>query len=118
MAANALFVVKPYKWSGQWVFDDERVGLDKEPFVAGADTMIDTAVQALGIQNAEHGFLIIFSAGPFPGAQIELEWVREEYEGNVYRRPDTDEEGWLCPALLLYFSEAPKRLCVQFKEAT
>jgi hypothetical protein len=24
-----------------WVFDDPRVGLAQEPFVAGADTMID-----------------------------------------------------------------------------
>jgi hypothetical protein len=24
-----------------WVFDDPRVGLTQEPFVAGADTMID-----------------------------------------------------------------------------
>ena len=35
---NAIFVIKPYKWNGMWVFDDERVYLDKEPFVAGADT--------------------------------------------------------------------------------
>jgi hypothetical protein len=26
---NAIFVIKPYKWNGMWVFDDERVGLDK-----------------------------------------------------------------------------------------
>jgi hypothetical protein len=30
---NAIFVIKPYKWNGMWVFDDERVGLDKEPFM-------------------------------------------------------------------------------------
>jgi len=27
---NAIFVIKPYKWNGMWVFDDERIGLDKE----------------------------------------------------------------------------------------
>jgi hypothetical protein len=32
--------------------------LDKEPFVAGADTMIDTAVDLKGIQDADDGFLI------------------------------------------------------------
>jgi hypothetical protein len=63
---NAIFVIKPYKWNGMWVFDDERVGLDKEPFVAGADTMIDTAVQLKGIQNAEAGFLMVFSAQAVP----------------------------------------------------
>jgi hypothetical protein len=29
---------------GMWVFDDPRVGLVQEPFVAGADTMIDRVV--------------------------------------------------------------------------
>ena len=57
MSKNAIHVIKPYKWSGLWVFDDERVDLDKEPFVAGADTMIDRAIEMKGIQNAQHGFL-------------------------------------------------------------
>ena len=38
---NALNVISPYKHLGVWVFDDPRVGLVQEPFVAGADTMID-----------------------------------------------------------------------------
>jgi hypothetical protein len=40
---NSIFVIKPYKWEGLWVFDDPNVGLVKEPFVGGADTMIDRA---------------------------------------------------------------------------
>ena len=82
---NAIFVIKPYKWNGMWVFDHERIGLDKEPFVAGADTMIDTAVQLKGIPNAENGFLMVFSVGPFPDAHFDLEWLREEGGGNVYK---------------------------------
>ena len=120
---NSIFVIKPYKWNGMWVFDDERVDLDKEPFVAGADSMIDTAVALKGIKNAEHGFLMVFSASPFPDADFEVEWVQEETEGNVYRaRFEIDGEvqeieGWLCPALNLYFPEAPKKLYVQVREA-
>lgn len=38
---NAINIIAPYKHRGMWVFDDERVGLHQEPFVAGADTMID-----------------------------------------------------------------------------
>ena len=57
MSKNAINVIKPYKWNGMWVFDDQRVDLDKEPFVASADTMIDTAIEMKGIQNADHGFL-------------------------------------------------------------
>lgn len=120
---NAIFAIKPYKWHGMWVFDDQRVGLDKEPFVAGADTMIDTALWLKGIPNADHGFLMIFSAGPFPDADFELEWVAEDNGGNVYQvrfevQGQVKElQGWLCPALNLYFPEAPKKLFVQVRAA-
>ena len=120
---NAIFVIKPYKWNGMWVFDDERVGLDKEPFVAGADSMIDTAVQLKGIPNAEDGFLMVFSADPFPDADFDLDWVREDSGGNVYKgRFEVDGEakeleGWLCPALNLYYPDPPQKLYVQVREA-
>ena len=70
---------------------------DKEPFVAGADTMIDTAVTVKGIENAEDGFLMVFSAGPFPDADFEVEWVREDGGGNVYKgrfEVDGDVQEW------------------------
>jgi hypothetical protein len=37
---NAMNVISPYKHHGVWVFDDARVGLQQEPFVAGADPRI------------------------------------------------------------------------------
>src|SRR3954471_15571701 len=73
---NALLVIFPYKYQGTWVFDDPAVGLLREPFIAGIDTMIDQAVAE--IPNAEKGFRAIFSAAPFPGANWKLEWRREE----------------------------------------
>lgn len=75
--------------------------------------MIDVATAA--IPNAVQGFVAVFSASPFPNAQIALEWVREELSGNVYRWPEKDMEGWLCPALLKYFEKAPARLYIQMK---
>jgi hypothetical protein len=51
----------------------------------------------------------LFASEPFPGYQVELEKVREEYEGVWYQWADKGE-GWLCPALFLYFPEAPTRL--------
>ena len=51
---NALIAIHPYKTQGMWVFDDAAVGLREEPFVSGADTIIDRMVQA--IPNAEAGF--------------------------------------------------------------
>jgi hypothetical protein len=105
---NAISVIYPYKYEGMWVFDDPDVDLRREPFVAGIDTMIDRLVQS--IPNAEKGFRLLFSPTPFPGYTVKLEWRREEYGGNWYWSPDYQMEGWLCPALFKYFSEAPKEL--------
>ena len=110
---NALRVIHPYKYKGTWVFDDEQVGLVREPFVAGADEIIERMVA--GITNAEQGFSLVFSDRPFPGYDAKLEWRREEYDGNWYFSADLDMEGWLCPALLLYFDAPPRELYAQFK---
>jgi hypothetical protein len=110
---NAIFVIRPYKWHGSWVFDDASVGLVREPFVGGADTMIDVATAHL--PNAGQGFLAVFSASNFPDAQIVLEWARAEKGGNVYRWEE--REGWLCPSLLRYFAEPPAKLYIQVKPA-
>ena len=91
--------------------------------LTGADTMIDTAVHLKGIPNADDGFLMVFSAGPFPDADFDLEWLRQEDGGNVYKArfevggEVQEMEGWLCPALNLYYPDAPKKLYVQVREA-
>ncbi len=110
---NAINVIAPYKYLGMWVFDDPRAGLVQEPFVSGADTMIDRVVS--DIPNAEDGFILVFSADAFPGHQFRLDWRRTESGGNWYFSPDFDIEGWLCPALFKYFDEAPKHIYVQVK---
>jgi hypothetical protein len=113
---NNLNFIVPYKYSGLWVFDDSRVGLTREPFIAGIDTMIDRLVAT--IPNAENGFRLIFSSAPFPGYTVELEWRRQEYGGNWYYAPQFDTEGWLCPALFKYFDRAPERLYVRAEAAS
>ena len=105
---NSLSVIAPYKYEGMWVFDDPQVGLIKEPFVEGADTMIDAMIG--NIPNADNGFRIIFSASAFPSYQHKLEWIRSELSGNVYRSAELSMEGWLCPALFKYFAEAPAEI--------
>jgi hypothetical protein len=110
---NAINVISPYKHLGFWVFDDARVGLVQEPFIAGADLMIDRIVA--DIPNAEQGFTLIFSSAPFPGHQYRVDWERADISGNWYRSEEFGMEGWLCPALFSYFSEAPKHIYVQAK---
>jgi hypothetical protein len=113
---NSLLVIHPYKENGVWMFDDPGAGLVREPFVSGADDIIDRMVE--GIPNAESGVTIFFSGTPFPGSQHEFQWRREEAGGNWYYSPEYDMEGWLCPALFKYFEAAPKRLYAQVKPKT
>jgi hypothetical protein len=114
---NQINVIKPYKWNGMWVFDDDEKGLVKEPFVSGADTLIDVAVSKLNIKNADEGFLIIFSKDVFPDAKICLEWVKKEGTGDVYHWPEVGLSGWLCPALRKFFLEAaPKKIYINLKD--
>jgi len=105
---NSITLIAPYRYEGMWVFDDLRVGLDKEPFVSGADTIIDILVA--GIPNADKGFRLLFSAEPFPGYTSKIEWRRPEYGGNWYFAPALGKEGWLCPALFKYFDKAPAEI--------
>ncbi len=110
---NSLFVIAPYRYEGMWVFDDARARLEQEPFVGGADTIIDRLVAAL--PQADQGFRMIFSAEPFPGYTLKFDWVRPELSGNVYRSATLNMEGWLCPALFKYFAAAPPELYVKIE---
>jgi len=109
--ANILTVIEPYWYLDTWVFDDETVGLDKEPFVQGIPEMIDELVK--NIPNARSGFKLVFSLMPFPDYQIELVRIREEYGGYWYRAKNKSVEGWLCPALFRYFDTAPETIYIK-----
>jgi len=108
---NSLFAIAPYRFEGMWVFDDPRVDLYQEPFVSGADDIID--VLTAGIPSAASGFKLIFSPQPFPDYVARFVWDREEHGGNWYAWQERGMEGWLCPALFKYFETAPKELFVK-----
>jgi len=116
--------IYPYELtSGCWVFDDERTGLKEEAFVLGMSEMISRVVEAKAIPDASRGFALSFDAVPFD-RDVELHWlppgeaarqlgsdapdipdVGNWYTGQVLGEKMT---GWLCPALFLYFQDAPK----------
>jgi len=108
---NAIQVIAPYNYEGTWVFDDARVGLQREPFVAGIPEMIDLLVA--DIPNAKQGFRLLFAAQPFPGYQKQLVWLRGDMGGNYYQLEGTSMEGWICPAMFRYYSKAPANLYVK-----
>lgn len=108
MNNNSINIITPYRFNGTWVFDDERHGLHREPFVAGADTFLDYLTT--NIPNARKGFNLVFSSQPFPDYTLNVKWVKSGGGGNWYYSEQYGLEGWLCPALLKYFSEPPKEI--------
>lgn len=100
------------RWNGvSWVFDDPRPGTDAEPVVAGIPAILERATGH--IRNPRGGFVLTVSAAPFPGASVELDWLREDFGGHWYRWDEQGLEGWLCPALLSPFPDAPPKLYVR-----
>ena len=104
---NSIYCIAPYKYHGQWVFDDPRVGLVREALVAGADTLLDKLSN-----NAERA-TVLFSANQFPGSE-RLRLMRSDKTGSDYVH-ESGHKLWLCPALFLYFDEAPDNLYIQVK---
>jgi hypothetical protein len=130
---NQIFIICPYSFGSAWVFDDERVGLVREPFVESAGKIIDVLVAKL--PEAEKGFTLLFSSGPFDGYQKLLHHTTKDVmEGNpplsnrfeqyevfgghyysLYDVVDPPIRCWLCPAMFKYFESAPKHIYVQAK---
>jgi hypothetical protein len=125
---NSIFSIKPYLHYESpaarpaLVFDDSRVGLVKEPFVANADVLLlAMATSILGRDTDK--FTVVFSSRAFPGHHYTLSREKSEYGGAWYRwdqldpsKQDPSAIGWLCPALFLYFTTAPKTIYIQIKE--
>lgn len=110
---NYLNVIKPYYWNKTWVFDDESRELSKEPFICGMDKFIDLATRK--IPRAKKGFIVIFSAIPFPGFTQELIWKKKDCGGNWYYSSKYKVRGWLCPAMYKYFRRAPKKIFLKIE---
>ncbi len=108
---NAILVIAPYKVAATWVIDDASRGLKREPFVAGIPKLIDRLTS--DIPNADRGFRLLFSAKPFPGYTHKLTWKRKDGSGNWYYAEAFKAEGWLCPALLRFFSSPPKEIYIR-----
>ena len=117
MSERRVLTLYPYLLNDScWVFDDIRTGLKEEAFVLGMTEMISRVVDAKGIPDATKGFTMTFADEPFGGYDAELQWLRaDDCSGNWYAGTIAGQrmEGWLCPALLLYFEQAPRRIFVR-----
>ena len=119
---NTIHVIHPYKSGGTLVFDDPAVDLVREALIGHTDAILYLAAKAAGA-NPDR-FTLVFAAGPFPGRQVVArhlekgeagygDWYRVELPGGL-----GTHDGWLCPALLKYFAEAPPEIHFQIKPFT
>lgn len=107
---NSIYAIDVYKNGPMWVFDDASVGLVKEPFVAGADTLIDK------LAGEKDKITLIFSTIPFPGHKVVIERKNTNPPaGTDYFCEAMDHDLWLCPALNLYYPDSPNKLFVNYK---
>ena len=102
------FTIYPFKYNDQWVFTDQEKGLDKEPLVEGADTLLDTILNS-GIYPIRK-FKIVFSQYPYMDRKFTIKKVHHfgDDNGTDYYSPEFNQKLWLCPALLKYFDNPPK----------
>lgn len=103
---NAVHCIVPYRHPQApevWVFDDERHGLDQEPFVGAANAALDSIESELGA----HGKLVVmFSERPMPAPLRVLRAMSKTGAARTHgcSYHDGERELWLCPALMHYFA--------------
>ena len=104
---NNVYVIYPKRSPmGVWTFTDESVGLTNEPFVGIINQFMDYMTK--DIENADNGFPLYFSESKLPNTKMTLHKVEGDSNGTYYAFEELDMQiGWLCPALLKYFKDAP-----------
>lgn len=112
---NQIQVIKPERKNGLWVFTDPKTGLVDEPFVAGADVLID--IMVIDIPDAKAGFNLVFSHEWFPDHDHVFERMYQDGGGYWYKHQRSALHGWLCPAMFHYFEKAPEKIYVKCNPA-
>jgi hypothetical protein len=109
---NTLHKIHPYKHNGNWVFDDDRFGLSREPFVFGADSVI-SSLAAMELGRVER-FTLLFGSVPMPNCHVfKCRSENPDKEsGAEYYWPEQRAHFWLCPALYHYFDQLPEKIYV------
>ena len=117
---NSIYTLDAYRDNGMWVFDDDAVGLVKEPFVAGADIVFDHMAER-HLDGTRDRVSVAFSTTPIPDYDVSATITGADgYNGHYYKVTkfvgDDDMVGfpfWLCPALLLYYTNAPQDIYIK-----
>jgi len=110
-SGNSIHRVLVRAVDGLWVYDDPSFGVQEQPFVFGANLILEKMVDR--VEGIRDRLNLVFSSIPFPGSEHCLEFVREETEGFVYRWEDEKLQGWMSPSLRNYFPDPPPKIFLQ-----
>jgi hypothetical protein len=117
---NAINYIHSYVHKGAWVFDDFSRELDKEPFVAGADLLLDVMADNDGNRKEGQTCGFYFGATPIPDWNVQLKIHSKDGNDGTFYTVDLPELGkqdegpiWLCPALLKFFEDSPENIYVK-----
>lgn len=106
---NAVYVISPYRKYGVWVFDDERFGLQAEPFVGATNNVIDHLLTHNDIQGP---FSLQFSRHKLPEFDTVFS-LKEIVQTSAWYTTEWGIPFWLCPVLNHYFESIPKKIYVK-----
>jgi hypothetical protein len=116
MESHKAFIIYPRWNGGEWVFDDPRYEVENEPFVKGANVLLEAILQHAGINLAsakDSGFRLKFSSKFFTGAHDIWSLRSFEAGGTWYASALTGGQlGWLCEVLTRYFGSSPEYLYI------
>lgn len=110
-SGNSIHRVLVRAVDGLWVYDDPSFGVQEQPFVFGANLILEKMVDR--VEGIRDRLNLVFSSIPFPGSEFCFVFVREETEGFVYRWEEKNLQGWLSPSLRNYFQEPPPKIYLQ-----
>lgn len=101
-----------------WCFDMPILGIVDEPFVQGMPEIIENQlIESNKLKEAQaYGVSVLFSGQKTKpkefkhGHYCKLEKIHEEDGGCWYKDSSNGFEGWLCPQLFKFFSQAPEQI--------
>ncbi len=111
---NSIYIIEPYRKYGTWVFDDPTRNLVEEPFVFGMPQIINKVVKDPECQKCR----FIFSDTEMPEYDLVLNRMKDKLNimGAWYESPQLKMNGWLCPALGLYFKTPPENIYIKVEK--
>ena len=102
-------VLKIRKENSNWIFDDFDLGISKEPFVEGSSEAIDFVSRELKLDLTSSKLLIVSTEKFEKSFETKLLHFNKQTNWSTYFFSGFGIHK-LCPVLLIYFKEPPKKI--------